>query len=433
MGLVNGKIWKAAKVITIVLLAGALSGCVSTMLSVGNKAFQPIPAALVAEMSEKFMSPSAPILVRIFKQESELEIWKQERAGRYALLKTYPMFRWSGKWAPRPRTVIDRRQRASGFYHVSSGMLNPESKYYLSLNRGYSNMLEAALGYTGDALMVHGASSSSGCYALTGEGVSEIYVVAREALKRSQTVFKGQAVPFRMTPRNIANNHNDPNLAFWTDLERGYDIFEVARMQPKVSYCGRHYVFDMEFAVGEPRDALVTCPPAVYEFDAAIASRTNAHLKAAELLVSSGGALAAQSYVHGGMHPSFRKLLERSGDKALVRNPAQLPDGPVLVVGDCASGRDIAVECSTAQVLAPSRGWPSREPSRRTSASHTRPASRPFRGSNSSDGPGRATGHPPSSWALATTPRSSSGQSPPEGGRRTRVASKQPYWRRIDV
>ena len=62
-----------------------------------TRAIQPIPAKLVAEMTRKSMSPSSPILVRIFKQESELEVWKRDRRGYYALLKTYPMCRWSGK------------------------------------------------------------------------------------------------------------------------------------------------------------------------------------------------------------------------------------------------------------------------------------------------------------------------------------------------
>lgn len=131
----------------IVLLALFLSACVSTVLDVDGKATQAIPAALVAEMSRKSMSASAPILVRIFKQESELEIWKRDRSGRYALLKAYPMCRWSGKLGPKKRD--GDRQAPEGFYHVSAGMLNPNSQYYLSFNLGYPNTLEAALGYTG--------------------------------------------------------------------------------------------------------------------------------------------------------------------------------------------------------------------------------------------------------------------------------------------
>ncbi|MCC4300101.1 L,D-transpeptidase family protein [Aurantimonas coralicida] len=308
---------QAIRMAGIGALALVLSGCVSTVLDVDGKAIQPIPAALVAEMSRKSMSSSAPILIRIFKQESELEIWKRDRGGQFALLKTYPMCRWSGKLGPKKRD--GDRQAPEGFYHVNAGMLNPNSQYYLSFNFGYPNRLEGALGYTGEALMVHGACSSSGCYALTDEGVAEIYAVAREALKGGQTAFQVQAFPFRMTPQNLAKNRNDTNFAFWTDLKRGYDIFEVSRRQPKVSYCSGRYVFDIEFEGGEPPNPLAVCPPSASSADPVVASRTASDLAAAEQLTASGAALPSYAYADGGMHPTFRKLLERVGEEALAK------------------------------------------------------------------------------------------------------------------
>ncbi len=298
-----------------------LSGCVSSVLDVDTKARQPIPAALVAEMSRKSMSPSAPILIRIFKQESELEIWKRNRSGKFALLKTYPMCRWSGKLGPKRKN--GDRQAPEGFYHVSANMLNPNSQYYLSFNLGYPNKLESALGYSGEALMVHGACSSSGCYALTDDGVSEIYAVAREALKGGQGSFQVQAFPFRMTPKNMAENRNDPNFAFWSDLKQGYDIFEVARRQPKVSYCEGRYVFDREFVEGEPADALAACPAASNAPDPRIAARTQSDRVAMEALLSSNSTVSAHSYADGGMHPSFRKLLEQDGKAALAKRTSR--------------------------------------------------------------------------------------------------------------
>lgn len=301
----------------VVLLALLVSGCVSTVLEVDNKASQPIPAALLAEMSRKSMSPAAPILVRIFKQESELEIWKRDRSGQFALLKTYPMCRWSGKLGPKTRE--GDRQAPEGFYHVSAGMLNPNSQYYLSFNLGYPNRLEAALGYTGEALMVHGACSSSGCFALTDEGVAEIYAVAREALRGGQPAFQVQAFPFRMTAQNMAKHRDDPNFSFWNDLKRGYDLFEVTRRQPRVSHCGRRYVFDMDFQGGEPRDPLAACPPAVNGDDPLVARRAESDLLAMQSLLESGTARSAHAYIDGGMHPSFRSLLERSGEQTLAK------------------------------------------------------------------------------------------------------------------
>lgn len=312
---------QAIRMVGIGVLALMLSACVSTVLDVDGKAMQPIPASLVSGMSRKTMSPSAPILIRIFKQESELEIWKRDSAGKFALLKTYPMCRWSGKLGPKTRN--GDRQAPEGFYHVNAGMLNPNSQYYLSFNLGYPNKLEAALGYSGEALMVHGACSSSGCYALTDEGVSEIYAVAREALKGGQSAFQVQAFPFRMTPQNLAKNRNDPNFAFWTDLKRGYDIFEVSRRQPKVSYCNRRYVFDTEFEEGEPRDPLAACPSVANSPDIALTGRTEADLAAAERLLENGSTLYAHAYSDGGMHPAFRKLLEQNGEKALAKRTSK--------------------------------------------------------------------------------------------------------------
>ncbi len=89
--------------LVLVLLLGtlALSGCVTG--EGDDRHLQPLPARLVSEMSSKGMSQSDPILVRIFKKESELEVWKRDRSGQYALLKTYPMCRWSGQLGPKKR------------------------------------------------------------------------------------------------------------------------------------------------------------------------------------------------------------------------------------------------------------------------------------------------------------------------------------------
>ncbi|KQU75728.1 hypothetical protein ASC75_16975 [Aminobacter sp. DSM 101952] len=307
----------ALRTAAVAALAVLLSSYVSSVLEVDGKATRPVPAALKAEMSRKAMSPAAPILIRIFKQESELEVWKRDRSGKFALLKTYPMCRWSGKLGPKTRT--GDRQAPEGFYHVSAGMLNPNSQYYLSFNLGYPNRLESALGYTGEALMVHGACSSSGCFALTDQGVAEIYAVAREALAGGQGSFQVQAFPFRMTPGNMAKNGSDPNFAFWSDLKRGYDIFEVTRRQPKVSACGGRYVFDREFEGGEPRDVLAACPPALNGDDPKIAAKTQADTVTAGNLISTGTALSAHAYADGGMHPSFRKLLKRDGQADLAK------------------------------------------------------------------------------------------------------------------
>ncbi|MBN9218505.1 MAG: murein L,D-transpeptidase [Mesorhizobium sp.] len=312
--------------LTLPALALVMSACVSTVLDVDNKANQPIAASLISDMSKRKMMPADPILIRIFKDESELEIWKRDRTGRYALLKTFPMCRWSGKLGPKTRN--GDRQAPEGFYNVSAGMLNPNSQYYLSFNLGYPNKLESALGYSGEALMVHGACSSSGCFALTDAGVAEIYAVAREAIRGGQSSFQVQAFPFRMTPENMARNRNDPNFDFWTNLKQGYDILEVTGRQPRVTYCGRRYVFDATFEGGDPRDPLASCPPMLNAENGAVVARRVSDERKMEADLASGTNISAHAYSDGGMHPSFRKLLKSRGPAVLAQKTS-LDDVPI--------------------------------------------------------------------------------------------------------
>ena len=302
---------------TFVLLISGIftTGCVTSALDINTKAIEPIPAKLVRDMRAKSMSPNEPILVRIFKQESELEIWKRSKNGRFALLKTYPMCRWSGKLGP--KKASGDRQAPEGFYHVSYGMLNPKSQYHLSFNLGYPNRLESALGYTGEALMVHGACSSSGCFAMTDEGVSEIYAVAREALKGGQSAFQVQSFPFRMTAKNMTANRGDPNYAYWTNLKAGYDIFELTKRQPSISYCGRRYAFNADLpATANP---LSECPDQISES----MHTPEANERDNTATRQSGTVGAALSYVDGGMHPTFRRLLARDGAESMAKRTSR--------------------------------------------------------------------------------------------------------------
>lgn len=302
----------------LVAIAGILlAGCVSSVLEVENKSTQPIPAKVTKEMAKKGVTASGAVLVRIFKQESELEVWKRTSSGKFALLKTYPICRWSGDLGPKKKTG-DRRA-PEGFYAVNAGHLNPKSQYYLSFDLGFPNKLEAAHGYTGDALMVHGACSSQGCFAMTDEAMSEIYPVVRDALKYGQPSVQVQSYPFRMTPANMAAQRGHPDFAFWQNIKQGYDIFEVTKRQPKVSYCDGKYVFDTEFVDGEPTNPLAACPAAVKNVDPLVASRSTADEKAFTDALSTGSVASMSAYSDGGMHPSFRKLLKRKGLKEMAK------------------------------------------------------------------------------------------------------------------
>ncbi len=76
----------AALAVTVSL---ALAGCTGQGDDVSARSRQPLSPKILAVMSEKDMAPQNPILVRVFKEESELEVWKTTSKGTYALLKTY--------------------------------------------------------------------------------------------------------------------------------------------------------------------------------------------------------------------------------------------------------------------------------------------------------------------------------------------------------
>lgn len=220
----------------------------------------PIPAETSMSMEQKQMGKGAPIFVRIFKEESEFEIWKQRDDGYFYLFKTYPICNWSGKIGPKQRD--GDRQAPEGFYTIWNGLMNPKSRFHLAFNLGYPNKLDRAFGRTGKHLMVHGDCSSSGCYAMTDALVEEIYAIAREAFAGGQKGFQVHAFPFRMTDANMKRHGRKYRRwrGFWRNLKQGHDAFLRTRKPPVVDACGRRYIFNARFNGARPQNAAAPCP-----------------------------------------------------------------------------------------------------------------------------------------------------------------------------
>ena len=260
------------------------------------------------------MELQSPILVRLFKQEAELEVWKQDRSGRFALLKTYPICRWSGDLGPKVRE--GDRQAPEGFYSISPAQMNPQSAYYLSFNTGYPNAYDRSLGHTGSQLMVHGDCSSRGCYAMTDEQIAEIYSLGRESFFGGQKAFQLQAYPFRMTPLNMAKHRNNPNMPFWKMIKEGYDHFEVTRQEPKVDFCEKKYVFDAAKPADAKRDpvfdASAKCPAYTIPDEIADAVREKQQqdqVEIAKLIAKGTPVVRMNTGIDGGMHKVFAAKL----------------------------------------------------------------------------------------------------------------------------
>lgn len=233
----------------VIAVAWAVAACGSGVPTLNPASETPLSKETMSMLGRKGMDVGAPIFVRIFKEESEFEVWKQRDDGRFYHFKTYPICNWSGNVGP--KTALGDKQAPEGFYHVGGSQMNPSSAYYLAFNLGYPNAYDRALERTGDALMVHGKCKSVGCYAMTDALMEEIYSLARESLRSGQDGFEVHAFPFRMTEANMARYANNPNVPFWKTLKQGYDFFEKYRLPPTVAVCEKRYVVNVKM----PADA----------------------------------------------------------------------------------------------------------------------------------------------------------------------------------
>ncbi|MEO8757406.1 MAG: murein L,D-transpeptidase family protein [Devosia sp.] len=246
-------------IVAILFATLALAGCGGILPKTSSlRASQSLKQSTVNRLAEIGSSPSQAMMIRVFKQSSEFEVWKRTNAGGFKLYKTYAICAWSGTLGP--KVVEGDRQAPEGFYNITPAQLNPNSNYYLSFNTGFPNKFDRAWGRTGANLMVHGDCSSAGCYSMTDESVAEIYALARESFNGGNPVIQMQIFPFRMTPQNLSLVADNANMPFWMDIKEGYDRFELSKTPPVWDVCEKKYVFDLRASDGTPFDATAKCP-----------------------------------------------------------------------------------------------------------------------------------------------------------------------------
>ena len=59
------------------------------------------------------MDRAAPVVIHIYKEEHTLEVWKQKWTGKFALLKSYPICKYSGNFG---------RKITQGDYQAPEGL-----------------------------------------------------------------------------------------------------------------------------------------------------------------------------------------------------------------------------------------------------------------------------------------------------------------------
>lgn len=247
--------WSRVAIATLALLGSAISATAVTIelkdvapdrverqraAAVGSL---PLPGTpdignLEQRLASKGMKAGDAIFIRIFKAESELEIWL--RSGtRFVLLDTYPICHWSGTIGPKIHE--GDKQTPEGFYEVTRQQLHLIGRHPRSLNLGFPNAFDKSMQRTGSYILVHGGCSSIGCFAMTNTVIAEIYDLAERALKSGQDRVQVHVFPFRMTPVNMQLHANSEWLPFWTNLKEGYDAFEQTKLPPQVGICDKRY------------------------------------------------------------------------------------------------------------------------------------------------------------------------------------------------
>ena len=237
-------------------------------------------------LSEKGMSAGSAAMIRIFKAESELELWLQ-KDGRFELFAAYPVCFWSGVLGPKLRE--GDRQAPEGLYSVGIEQLHHKGRHPRSLDLGFPNPLDRTLARTGSYILVHGGCRSIGCFAMTNPVMEEIYALRERALREGQERIQVHVFPFRMTEANMAAQAESAWHEFWLNLKDAYDVFERTRVPPTVRVCRGRYVVGEGVASGEEGAAPDFAPALIGGCDTDQAEVAGLRAAEAQHVVASAG------------------------------------------------------------------------------------------------------------------------------------------------
>ncbi len=219
----------------------------------------PDVAVLQERLRAEGVTLSSPILIRIFKAESELEIWKQKDDG-FILFATYPICHWSGTLGPKLRD--GDRQAPEGYYTVTRAQARHVGRWPVSLDIGFPNILDQSQARTGSDILIHGGCSSVGCFAMTNPVSEEIHQLTMAAIDAGEAMVPVHILPFRMTDQNMVAQDASPWKPFWNNLKEGFDVFERTKRPPLVGVCSGRYIF-REARSGELPGPLDACGPTI--------------------------------------------------------------------------------------------------------------------------------------------------------------------------
>ena len=134
--------------------------------------------------------PPAQLVLVGIKDERRLELYGAGADGKLRFLRDYKVLGASGELGPKLRE--GDQQVPEGIYRVE--LLNPNSRFHLSLRVGYPNEFDRAKARLdgrdrlGGDIMIHGSSVSIGCLAMGDEAAEDLFVLAADTGLKHITV-----------------------------------------------------------------------------------------------------------------------------------------------------------------------------------------------------------------------------------------------------
>ena len=89
------------------MLTLVLSACFA------HHSMAPLPDETKAELTSRGLKIGAPLYVRVFKLENEMEVWLKNASGSYTLFRTYPISTGPASSDPNSKKATSRRRKGS--------------------------------------------------------------------------------------------------------------------------------------------------------------------------------------------------------------------------------------------------------------------------------------------------------------------------------
>lgn len=125
--------------------------------------------------------PPSEVALLVFKDTRALELYARDSAAdEWRHVTSYAVCGASGK--PGPKLMEGDRQVPEGIYGVE--LLNPASRFHLSLKLDYPNAFDRRMGAAdgrvnlGSDIMIHGGAFSVGCLAMGDDVAEDLFILA---------------------------------------------------------------------------------------------------------------------------------------------------------------------------------------------------------------------------------------------------------------